>query len=130
MRLSSQSPFLAALRDADWLNRERVIAWTLVLLVIEALIVAFIAAWQHGLIGHFDRPIASDFVSFYAAGKLALSGAPALAYDHAAHYLAEQQVSAAAVRPTSSSSTPRSSCCPVPRWPSCPIRSPMRHSRR
>jgi alpha-1,2-mannosyltransferase len=43
------------------------------------------------------QPMPSDFVSFYAAGKLALSGAPQLAYDQLAHYQAEQQATAAGV---------------------------------
>ncbi len=31
----------------------------------------------------------TDFVSFYAAGRLAAAGTPALAYNRAAHYAAE-----------------------------------------
>jgi len=95
--LRPPSPLIAALRDASWLHRERILAWALLLLIAEALFVAFVAAWQHGLIVRFDHPSSSDFLSFYAAGKLALAGTPALAYDHAAHYLAEQQVAGAGV---------------------------------
>lgn len=87
----------AGLRDAKWLHRERIIAWSLLLLIAELLVVSLIAAWQHGLIGHFDKPVSSDFLSFYAAGKLMLAGKPALAYDRAAHALVEQQVAGARV---------------------------------
>ncbi|MGI4952831.1 MAG: hypothetical protein ACRYGM_13605, partial [Janthinobacterium lividum] len=39
-------------------------------------------------------PISIDFVSFYAAGALANAGTPALAYDQAAHRLAEAAATA------------------------------------
>ncbi|MDR3537046.1 MAG: glycosyltransferase family 87 protein [Acetobacteraceae bacterium] len=79
------------LRRADWLNSNRIFAWSAVLLIEEALIVGFLALWQHGVITADASGPSSDFVSFYAAGKLALAGTPALAYDQAAHFLAEQQ---------------------------------------
>lgn len=61
------------------------------MLLTELTILAMLALWQHGVItGQISRT-SSDFVSFYAAGKLALAGTPALAYDRAAHFLAEQQ---------------------------------------
>jgi hypothetical protein len=86
---------IASLRHAAWLDRERVIAWGRVLLVLELLMLGFLALWQHGMFVAIENPTSSDFVSFYAAGKLALAGTPALAYDQAAHYLAEQQASVA-----------------------------------
>ncbi|HUD61043.1 MAG TPA: glycosyltransferase family 87 protein [Acetobacteraceae bacterium] len=79
------------LRQADWLTRDRVIAWGLVLFLEELLLLLFLALWQHGVFVPVRTPPASDFVSFYAAGKLALAGTPQLAYDQAAHYLAQQQ---------------------------------------
>jgi alpha-1,2-mannosyltransferase len=79
------------LRQADWLTRDRVIAWGLVLFIEELLLLVFLALWQHGVFVPVSAPPASDFVSFYAAGKLALAGTPQLAYDQAAHYLAQQQ---------------------------------------
>ena len=97
MPVPGRLPLAAALRDAGWLHRGRITAWALMLLAAELLIVLVLAAWQHGLIGHFDKPVSSDFLSFYAAGKLALAGKAALAYDHAAHLAAEQQVAGAAV---------------------------------
>jgi alpha-1,2-mannosyltransferase len=83
------------LRHANWLTRERVIAWGLVLFIEELLLLVFLALWQHGVFVPVSTPPASDFVSFYAAGKLALAGTPQLAYDQAAHYLAQQQATVA-----------------------------------
>jgi hypothetical protein len=48
---------------------------------------SFIAhAW---LVGPDGRPLAVDFISFWAAGRLALAGEAASAYDFAAHHAAE-----------------------------------------
>src|SRR6266481_4522662 len=77
-------------RRARWLTRERIVAGGQVLLLIELTILVMLALWQHGIITSQASPTSSDFVSFYAAGKLALAGTPALAYDQAAHFLAEQ----------------------------------------
>ncbi|HUB15712.1 MAG TPA: glycosyltransferase family 87 protein [Acetobacteraceae bacterium] len=83
-------PWLEPLRTAAWLSPERVAAWCTILLVTEVLITLFLALWQHGAFRPVPNPPSSDFVSFYAAGKLALAGTPALAYDRTAHWAAEQ----------------------------------------
>jgi alpha-1,2-mannosyltransferase len=83
---------LNPLRYGGWLTQDRVIAWSTVLLIEELLFFAFLILWNHGvLISPGNNGGSTDFVSFYAAGKLALAGAPALAYDQAAHFLAQQQ---------------------------------------
>ena len=79
------------LRRADWLTRDRVVAYSGVLFVLELLILVFLALWQHGVFTVGVHSPASDFASFYAAGKLALAGTPQLAYDQTAHYLAQRQ---------------------------------------
>ena len=85
------SRILAVFRNCDWLTRDRVVAIGQVLLIFELALLAFIALWQHGVIADADpAATSSDFVSFYAAGKLALMGAPQLAYDQAAHYMAQE----------------------------------------
>ena len=81
---------MAHLRSGDWLSPQRVTAYGIILLVTECLITLFLALWQHGVFRPVPSPPPSDFVSFYAAGKLALAGTPALAYNHAAHWAAEQ----------------------------------------
>jgi hypothetical protein len=82
---------LDPLRRADWLTRDRVIAWSGVLFGLELLVLVFLALWQHGVFVPVEHSPASDFASFYAAGKLALAGTPQFAYDQAAHYLAQRQ---------------------------------------
>ena len=85
------SRLISALRQAQWLTRERVAAWGTIMLLQELFLLGFIVLWLDGFFGAIPAPTSNDFVSFYAAGKLVLAGTPALAYDQAAHYLAEQQ---------------------------------------
>ena len=80
------------LESGDWLSRNRLRLYVTILLVAELAVFAFIAAGTHGLIVPLDKPNTTDFVSFYAAGWLADVGAPALAYDHAAHFAAEEAI--------------------------------------
>ncbi|MEA2741610.1 MAG: hypothetical protein QOH05_4917 [Acetobacteraceae bacterium] len=85
------SRLIAVLRQPDWLTRERAAAWSTVLFLQLVLLVVFIRLWLDGFLGDIASTTSNDFVSFYAAGKLTLAGTPALAYDQAAHYLAEQK---------------------------------------
>ena len=83
---------IAALRDGRGLTRARVIAAGWFLALAELTCLVMLALWQHGVIGPgIPAKTSSDFVSFYAAGKLALAGTAPLAYDQAAHFLAEQR---------------------------------------
>ncbi len=83
--------WIAAMRSGVWLTDDRVRGYTAMLLVFELIAFVFCIAGTHGWIVTVTRPTSSDFVSFYAAGMLANAGTPALVYDHAAHYAAEQQ---------------------------------------
>jgi Glycosyltransferase family 87 len=62
-----------------------------IMLAVEIAMFSFIAAGTYGRIVPLAKPVTTDFVSFYAAGKLADAGLPQFAYDRAAHYSAEQQ---------------------------------------
>ena len=79
------------------LHRNRVLAYCRVLLAVETVVFLFLVAGTHGLIVPLAGPTSTDFVSFYAAGALADSGKPELAYDQAAHDAAEQRATAAGV---------------------------------
>ncbi len=76
------------------LTADRVAAWSAILLAAECLTFLFFVAGTHGWIVKLAAPTTTDFVSFYAAGRLAAAGTPALAYNPAAHHLAEQAVTA------------------------------------
>ena len=80
-----------ALRQMAWLRRDRIIALCVIAASLQAAFLIFIALWQHGAFGP-SAQTSSDFLSFYAAGKLVLAGTPALVYDQDAHQLAEQAI--------------------------------------
>jgi alpha-1,2-mannosyltransferase len=90
--MASLAGIVARLRDGAWLDRKRVRIGAVILLGLQAAVFAFFVAGTHGWIVNLAGPTTTDFVSFYAAGKLADAGTPALAYDHAAHLAAEEQV--------------------------------------
>ncbi len=83
---------IAQLRSGEWLGREQLRLYASLLLAVELAVFGFLIAGTHGWIVPLTQPTTTDFVSFYAAGSLADAGTPALAYDHAAHYAAEQAV--------------------------------------
>ena len=81
---------IAQLRSGEWWTSSRVRTFAIILLVLEIAIFSFLVAGTHGWIVPLDKPNTTDFVSFYAGGTLANAGAPALAYDQAAHLAAEE----------------------------------------
>ena len=64
----------------------------------SALALAALALLTHGgaIADPWGRPLATDFSSFWTAGKLALAGTPELAWDPAAHAAAQRDSFAAA----------------------------------
>jgi alpha-1,2-mannosyltransferase len=84
----------ARILQAKWLTADRVVAWSAIVFVAELLFFGFLVLWHHNVFIQIDPPASTDFVSFYAAGKLALSGTPALAYDRVAHAAAEAAATA------------------------------------
>jgi Glycosyltransferase family 87 len=89
---------LAALRSGAWLDRRRILLCASVLLAAEIASFAFVIAGTHGWIVPLDRPTTTDFVSFYAAGRLADAGTPQLAYNPTAHLAAEEAVTAPGIQ--------------------------------
>jgi len=80
------------LQSGDWLSAGRLRLYVAILLAAELAVFCFLVAGTHGWIVPLDKPNTTDFVSFYAAGRLADAGTPALAYDHTAHFAAEEAV--------------------------------------
>ena len=82
------------LKYASWLRQRRAFVYATILLALEVAGFLFVVAVQRDVFIKLGRATTTDFVSFYAAGKLANAGTPELAYDQAAHYEAEQQATA------------------------------------
>ncbi|MGA8611911.1 MAG: glycosyltransferase family 87 protein [Xanthobacteraceae bacterium] len=81
-----------ALRNANWLTAERAQGYSRVLFFVSlAAVVAWIALSRGGLDVR-GLPLGTDFISFYAASKLALSGHPDLVYNLADHLAAQQAI--------------------------------------
>jgi hypothetical protein len=84
--------FLSLLRDGDFVTRERARLWAVGFLVAFAAAILFLAVTAHGLNDYKQRPLGTDFSSFYAAGTLVLDGAPSAAFDPARHHEQERAV--------------------------------------
>jgi len=81
----------------DAFGRDRILAYSTVLLALELGVFAFLVAGTHGWVVPLTQPNTTDFASFYAAGSLADAGAPQLAYDQARHHAAEERATAAGI---------------------------------
>ena len=81
---------LEALRSAAWLTPERARAWCLVLAILTATAATAWVCLSRGGLDLLGKPLGTDFVSFWAASRLALDGQAALAYDPAAHAAAQR----------------------------------------
>ena len=82
----------AWLREARWLHRERVQGYAAVFLFATVLVgVARVLVAGSGvpLLGDAMR---DDYISFWAAGRLALAGTPAAAYDVARHWAMQRTI--------------------------------------
>ena len=86
------------MRIGNWLSRERVRRWLFIIFAMEILLSCMFVAGTHGWLKPLPNPTSTDFVSFYAAGRLADSGTPWLAYDRAMHHLVEQQSTEPGIR--------------------------------
>lgn len=81
---------VSVIRDARWLTPARARAYRNILLVIAPLAaIAWIASARGG-IDLYGKPIGADFISFWTASQIALSGAPAQVYNVHAHWMAQR----------------------------------------
>ena len=87
------STIASPLREVRRLDAGRALAWARVLAVLAALAVLALAVDTRGgtVADSWGRPLATDFSSFWTAGRLALSGAPASAWDPVAHAEAQRR---------------------------------------
>ncbi|MCI4677773.1 DUF2029 domain-containing protein [Rhodoblastus acidophilus] len=81
---------LDALREARWFDISRARAYVAILAAVQALgLIGLLLSARHGLDPR-GEPIGTDFVSFWTAARLAMSGAPASVYDPAVHFAAQR----------------------------------------
>jgi len=97
------SEMIAFLRDAQWLDRDRAIVYARMLAIF--MVVGLLYGWTSDYLGHHPfkpppdtatagKPQPGDFVAFWAAGRLAVSGHPQAAYDVVALSATERDATA------------------------------------
>jgi hypothetical protein len=86
----SLSGSVSAIRDAQWMTPARARAYCRILLAITTLGIIARIALSRGGIDLYGKPIGSDFISFWTASQIALSGAPAAVYDVSTHWAAQR----------------------------------------
>ncbi len=74
-----------ALRSGVWLNPRRRKAWCLIALAGFVIALLLLAATSNDGQDFRGRPLGSDFLNVWAAGRLALAGAPEAAWNYARH---------------------------------------------
>jgi hypothetical protein len=77
---------IATLASGDWLTRDRVRIAAGAALAMTVLVLGFLAITSRGAVDILDRPLGTDFSSFYSAGAAVLDGVPAAPYDPALHH--------------------------------------------
>ena len=85
-----------ALRNGDWLTRERVRLVAAVTLIASVAGFVFLVATAHDGVDRQGRPIGTDFSNVYAAGTYVREGAPAAPFDLSLQYAREQKLFGAA----------------------------------
>jgi hypothetical protein len=82
--------FLDILRGGDWLTLARMRLWAFAVLIASAGGFLYLVVTSDGLTDYQNRPLGTDFASFYAAGSLVLEGKPGAVYDGATHYMRQR----------------------------------------
>jgi alpha-1,2-mannosyltransferase len=67
--------------------------YSMLLLVAYVVTITALLATANGIVDVAGRPLGTDFANVYAAGKLALAGAPGDAYDFGIHHEMQKRVS-------------------------------------
>lgn len=82
---------LGRIRDADWLDARRAVAFPRVIAAVTLLALLAMVLTANGLVDSRGEPLGTDFSNFWSASKLALMGEPAAVYDMARQYAVQQQ---------------------------------------
>ncbi len=79
------------LKRAPWLDEERVTGYARIFVSLYLVIAVIWIALSPNLIDPNGKPIGTDFMNVWSAGKLALAGEPGAAYDYGRHYEVQAQ---------------------------------------
>jgi len=81
-----------ALRNGDWLTRERIRLIAAAVLIASIAGFAFLVATAHGGVDRQGRPLGTDFSNVYAAGTYVLEAEPDVPFDPPRQYAREQEL--------------------------------------
>jgi alpha-1,2-mannosyltransferase len=80
------------LREATWLDFERLRNYSLILLVGYVICIGFLYWTSNGLLDQYGQPLGSDFANVWTAGLRVLEGKAELAFDPAQHQILQNQI--------------------------------------
>ena len=78
------------IRDADWLDAQRAIAYPRVIGAVALLALLAMLVTANGVVDSRGEPLGADFSNFWSASKLALTGEPAAVYDMTRQYAVQK----------------------------------------
>ncbi len=83
---------ISVIRDARWMTSDRALTYCNIVLAATTMgAIAWISlALARGGIDLYGKPIGEDFISFWTASRIALSGSPAAVYDVPTHWAAQR----------------------------------------
>jgi alpha-1,2-mannosyltransferase len=79
------------LAEAQWLNGRRTSIYARLIVALYAAVILIVLALSSNSIDPLGKPIGTDFIGFWAAGRMALEGQATEAYDGDLHEAAEQR---------------------------------------
>ena len=80
------------LASGDWLNRDRVLRIAAISGLGTLTVLTWLFAFSHGTLDPLGRPLGTDFSDVWSAGKMALEGRAADAWNWSQHYAVQQAV--------------------------------------
>jgi alpha-1,2-mannosyltransferase len=90
MGLAERGRLLDTLRSGRWVTPVRIRTYSIALVGGYSAAIIALGLTAHGALDYAGRPLGADFADVWAAGRLALAGRAAAAYDPAVHYAAQQ----------------------------------------
>ena len=89
---------LPALSEARWLDERRITVYSRVFVAIYAVAIVVMLALSPHFVDPTGKPVGTDFLNVWTAGKMALEGRAADAYDYDLQRAMEQKVLPAQAR--------------------------------
>lgn len=79
-----------ALNDHSWVNEQRIRMVSVLMIIATVAMVTYLFVTAHGTVDRFGRPLGTDFSNVWTAGKMALDGQAADAWDWTKHHAVQQ----------------------------------------